>query len=597
MLTLPTASINILIVDDTPDNLRLLAKMLEAQGYVVRKSLNGRMALQSAHRDPPDLILLDINMPDMNGYEVCQQLKASAITQKIPIIFISALDQINSKLQAFESGGQDYITKPFQELEVLARVRSQLLIQEQQRQLRQQNKQLEQAIQVREKAEAEIRHLNADLERRVKARTLEIQQALTFEATLKRISDQVRDCLDSQKILQRAVEELTIVLALDCCNAVFYDPDFPATRICFQASSFDISTRSANAFDVGDAPEVYEQLHHQQICFAFCQLPSLSQQHEASILVCPIFDDQVDQLGILGELWLFKRNYSSFGEMEINLIRQVANQCAIALRQAKLYEAAQAQVTELQRLHQLKDDFLSTISHELRSPIASMKMVIQLLSNLTQQEQGLLEQIAASAAQRDKVEQYLKILREECDRELLLIEDLLSLKYIEAGTFAEQPTQVNCQALLTHLVSTFQPRAHRKGQQLQAQIADDLPIVSCDLIVLNRILTELLTNACKYTPRGETITVTAQRVPFDPLVATSTSSLQIAITNTGVEIPAAELGHIFDKFYRIPSQDPWKQGGTGLGLTLVKKMVEQIGGTIQATSADNQTCFMIGLTV
>ncbi|WP_448571423.1 response regulator [Trichothermofontia sp.] len=597
MLTLPTASINILIVDDTPDNLRLLAKMLEAQGYVVRKSLNGRMALQSAHRDPPDLILLDINMPDMNGYEVCQQLKASAITQKIPIIFISALDQINSKLQAFESGGQDYITKPFQELEVLARVRSQLLIQEQQRQLRQQNQQLEQAIQVREKAEAEIRHLNADLERRVKARTLEIQQALAFEATLKRISDQVRDCLNSQEILQRAVEELMLALALDCCNAVFYDSDFSKNRIYFQAISPDIAAQSTNAFDVGDVPEVYEQLHHQKVCFAFCQLPSLSQQHEASILVCPIFDDQVDQLGILGELWLFKRNYSSFGEMEINLAQQVANQCAIALRQAKLYEAAQAQVTELQRLHQLKDDFLSTISHELRSPIASMKMVIQLLSNLTQQEQGLLEQIAASAAQRDKVEQYLKILREECDRELLLIEDLLSLKYIEAGTFAEQPTQVNCQALLTHLVSTFQPRAHRQGQQLQAQIADDLPIVNCDLIVLNRILTELLTNACKYTPRGETITVTTQRVPFDPLVATSTSSLQIAITNTGVEIPAAELGHIFDKFYRIPSQDPWKQGGTGLGLTLVKKMVEQIGGTIQATSADNQTCFMIGLTV
>ncbi|MEH2048631.1 GGDEF domain-containing response regulator [Nostoc sp.] len=151
---------NILVVDDTPDNLRLLAKMLELQGYTIRKSLNGRMALQAAERHPPDLILLDINMPEMNGYEVCQQLKASKITNHIPIIFISALDQINDKLQAFELGGQDYITKPFQELEVLMRVKNQLLIKQQHQQLLEQNQSLEGEIQERLKAEAEVRQLS-----------------------------------------------------------------------------------------------------------------------------------------------------------------------------------------------------------------------------------------------------------------------------------------------------------------------------------------------------------------------------------------------------------------------------------------------------
>ncbi|MEH1768702.1 GGDEF domain-containing response regulator [Nostoc sp.] len=151
---------NILVVDDTPDNLRLLAKMLELQGYIIRKSLNGRMALQAAYRHPPDLILLDINMPEMNGYEICQQLKASKITNHIPIIFISALDQINDKLQAFELGGQDYITKPFQELEVLMRVRNQLFIKQQHQQLLEQNQRLEGEIQERLKAEAEVRQLS-----------------------------------------------------------------------------------------------------------------------------------------------------------------------------------------------------------------------------------------------------------------------------------------------------------------------------------------------------------------------------------------------------------------------------------------------------
>lgn len=161
MVTLlkPAIDTNILIVDDNPDNLRLLAKMLEAQNYFVRKSLNGRMALQAIQREPPDVILLDITMPEMSGFEVCQQLKASPTTTNIPIIFISALDCVDDKVRAFELGGQDYITKPFQELEVLMRVKNQLLIQQQRQQLIEQNQRLEQEIQERMKAEAEVRIL------------------------------------------------------------------------------------------------------------------------------------------------------------------------------------------------------------------------------------------------------------------------------------------------------------------------------------------------------------------------------------------------------------------------------------------------------
>ncbi|HEY9625964.1 MAG TPA: diguanylate cyclase [Coleofasciculaceae cyanobacterium] len=160
LLLKPNNTIDILIVDDTPDNLRLLTQILESQGYLVRKALNGKMALQGVHRHPPDLILLDITMPEMDGYEVCQQFKASEATANIPIIFISALDRIDDKARAFEIGGQDYITKPFQELEVLMRVKNQLLIQQQYQQLTQQNQRLEQEIVERLKAEAKVRQLS-----------------------------------------------------------------------------------------------------------------------------------------------------------------------------------------------------------------------------------------------------------------------------------------------------------------------------------------------------------------------------------------------------------------------------------------------------
>jgi len=133
---------DILIVDDTPDNLRLLSAMLSHQGFAVRKALSGQRALFSAQTDPPDLILLDIKMPEMNGYQVCRALKEDPRTCEVPIIFISALDDAIDKVQAFAAGGIDYVTKPFQEAEVLARIENQLRIQRLQRQLLKQNEEL-----------------------------------------------------------------------------------------------------------------------------------------------------------------------------------------------------------------------------------------------------------------------------------------------------------------------------------------------------------------------------------------------------------------------------------------------------------------------
>jgi response regulator RpfG family c-di-GMP phosphodiesterase len=118
----PQSQGNMMIVDDNPANLKLLEDMLRQQGYEVRSFPRGRLALAGADQDPPDLILLDINMPEMNGYEVCARLKSSARLRGIPVIFLSALSATEDKIKGFQSGGVDYISKPFQFEEVLARV-------------------------------------------------------------------------------------------------------------------------------------------------------------------------------------------------------------------------------------------------------------------------------------------------------------------------------------------------------------------------------------------------------------------------------------------------------------------------------------------
>lgn len=135
----PDSKAKILIVDDTLENINLLATMLSEYGYKVRKALNGQLALMGVQTSPPDLILLDINMPEMNGYEVCKKLKESANTREIPVIFLSALDDVLDKVKAFSVGGVDYISKPFQFEEVLARVENHLTIQRLQNSLNERN--------------------------------------------------------------------------------------------------------------------------------------------------------------------------------------------------------------------------------------------------------------------------------------------------------------------------------------------------------------------------------------------------------------------------------------------------------------------------
>ncbi|MBW8010420.1 MAG: response regulator [Chloroflexi bacterium] len=153
---------DILIVDDTPDNLRLLSTFLTDQGFKVRSVISGPMALTATRSSPPDLILLDITMPEMNGYEVSQRLKQDEQTRDIPIIFISALNETLDKVKAFSVGGVDFITKPFQFEEVLARVETHLSLRKLQTQLQTLNDELEGRVEART---AELVELNSAYER------------------------------------------------------------------------------------------------------------------------------------------------------------------------------------------------------------------------------------------------------------------------------------------------------------------------------------------------------------------------------------------------------------------------------------------------
>ena len=442
----------------------------------------------------------------------------------------------------------------------------------------------------------QVQRLNADLERQVHIRTAELQLASEFEATLKRITDRVRDSLDEDQILQTAVQELAMALGVTSCNAALYDLEHRTSKVSYEYTDSRVALQG-RVVQMDNFPEGYQQLLQGQY-FQFCSLTPNPLRGYVAMLACPILDNEV----VMGDLWLVSHKYRAFNQQDIGLVQQVANQCAIAIRQARLYQKAQAQVEVLAELNRLKDDFLSTVSHELRTPMSNIKLATQMLETILfrnagqpPSQGGLNSEDAAlilPAAAFSKAVKYFQILKDECQREISLINDLLDLSRLETGNDVPVLQAIDLASWLRQRIAPFLERARSQEQTLQISIPSNLPVFVTDPSHLDRIVTELLNNACKYTPAGETITVTVQIVESADV---RSQVLQMYVCNSGVEISGEELNRIFDKFYRIPNNDPWKHGGTGLGLALVKKLVESLGGTIQVDSADRQTRFVVEL--
>ena len=534
----------ILIVDDTPDNLLVLFSYLEQQGYRVLLAEDGESALQIAQAQTPDLILLDVLMPEIDGFETCRRLKAKPKTKEIPIIFLTALSETVNKVQGFRLGGVDYITKPSEQEEVLVRIQTHLNLRKMRQTLAKQNKKL--------------------------------QQALNFEGLNRRITNKLRDSLDEQQILETATRELAEVLDINSCQIELYNSDRTTATIAYE-HAIALPECQGITRNVRDFPELYEQLLNKVPVQLVEQIPQFSPQDiQVTRLACPIFDDR----GILGNLWGLKPPTEVFTNSEIRLMQQVAARCAIAMRQARLYAAANQKVEDLAKLNQLKDDFLKTISHELKAPMSSIQLAAQTIETLLANQQN--------PRNSTTFKRVIQIFHESCDRQKQLVDDLLALCYIDAKAQTIQLEKFDLNHWVPDLVQLYFNQTRSQQQELVLDLAPEKIEIFTDPAILERIVREFLHNACKYTPAEQVITVQTE---------TNESEVSLCVVNTGVEIPIDEQELIFDRFYRIPNNDPWQYGGTGLGLTLVKKLAAMLDATIDVTSENEQTVFCIKFSV
>ncbi len=245
-----------------------------------------------------------------------------------------------------------------------------------------------------------------------------------------------------------------------------------------------------------------------------------------------------------------------------------------AERQYIALEAAELRMHELQKLNRLKDDFLSTVSHELRTPMSNIRMAITLLKSSTSQE---------------KQGKFLQMLEQQCDREIELINNLLDLQSLEGNMTSLVMDWIDLPQWLSKQLLPFEYQTQTREQIITLEISSKVNIVFSHAVTLARIINELLNNACKYAPQGGTIQVCVQPMTCE--------AIQLKVANNSPDLAQEDLAHVFDKFYRIPNADPWSHSGVGLGLALVKKLVEQLGGTIEAISALGIVTFSVVLPI
>lgn len=623
-----TPAPQILIVDDVLENLELLCHFLTEVGYEVISALDGESALQQVNHHPPELILLDVMMPGLTGYEVCQQLKASPQTRDIPVIFLSALAEINDKVRGFEVGGVDYITKPFEIEDVIIRVKNQLTIVQQQKQLQQQKTQLEKEIQERRRVE------------------LALQDSIKREKTSARVIQRMRQTLNLNTIFNATTAELRKVLQCDRVVIYQFNPDWSGKFVAESVESGWIPLVKAQNYDlvmnqaaISNSDCVFERLTEiseiivqdtylqetqggvysrgvsyrcveniYKSHFSPCYIDLLERFQAKSYLTVAIFCG--NQLwGLLAAYQ--NTNFRKWEQTEMQMVVQIASQLGVAVHQAQLFSKIKQQTEELKIAKQsaesanaAKSEFLANMSHELRTPLNAILGFAQILK----------KDFSMSLEQRKHIE----IINRSGEHLLDLINDVLELSKIEAGKTTLMEARFDLLMLLHNIKDMLHLKAESKGLLFELEISPTVPqYIIADERKLRQVLANLLGNAIKFTEKGRVqLCVSAEKkAGQEPSIELHNSmvnsdypelcsqfnfstvleglsknpkiQIQFKIKDTGVGISPEELCLLFEAFSQTEAGRQSGQG-TGLGLPISRHFVQLMGGDIQVESIRDQ---------
>ncbi len=519
----------ILVVDDTPTNLDVLFDFLNNAGFKVLFAEDGESALEKARYANPDLILLDILMPGMDGFETCRRLKQQETTADIPVIFLTALTETTDKVKGLSLGAVDFITKPLQYEEVLARVKTHLRLQSLTQQLQAQNQRS---------------HLFADV-------TLKIRQSLQIDDILQTSVTEVKTILQADRVLiYRLWPDGT---GSGVAEAV--QPGLPQVMgTVFPQEVFPLDSKEQ--YRHGRIRSLVDATQDQQI--SPCLIEFLQQFEVQAKLVVPILA-QGDLWGLLiAHQCAAPRQWTVF---ETELLEQLADQIAIALTQAQLLEQETLQRQELARSNAELQQFAYIASHDLQEPL---RMVTSYLQLLERRYKGQLDPDA---------DDFIQFAVDGALRMRTLINDLLT--YSRIGTRGHAFELTSCTAAVEQAIANLKLAIEESGAVITYP---DLPQLQADPTQLIQLFQNLLSNAIKF--HGEA------PVRIAIAISQTEDAWLFSVQDNGIGLDPQYADQIFVIFQRLNNRTHYP--GTGIGLAVCKKIVERHGGKIWVEAELNQ---------
>jgi signal transduction histidine kinase/DNA-binding response OmpR family regulator len=572
---------SILIVDDSPTNLRLLSHVLSEQGYKVRVATNGTRALESVHANPPDLILLDVMMPDIDGYAVCEQLKADEQTRDIPVIFVSALDDAFDKVRAFTAGGVDYIAKPFQPEEVLARVHVHL-------DLYRAQQALAQRIQEKEDLLLELDGTNAQLQREIGERR-QIGDTLQIYAErlqiLHEIGQSILGAHSSETIALAAVNrtwtlipcqrvmviEQTEMGETKLLAAESRGADVPSLEVGERHTLFEERALSAgHVLGVADLDRLSSRSPLQQ---------SLYEEGIRAYLVVPLFVRNE----LIGTFHLEAQEPGLFTADHVTSAIEISAMLTLAIQQNRLYNLAQQEIAVRkqaeERLRQYADEleaqnaeldaFAHTVAHDLKNPLTSLigfsDLVESRFARMSDERlESSLHAISQSALKMDSIVS-----------ELLLLASVRGMDNVQTHPLDMASLIDGAHQRIAHLIDTHQPAI---------VLPETWPEAWGYGPWVEEVWVNYFSNALKYGGESPRVEFGADPPTFSVSAIRGQTTRKVVrfwVRDNGPGLAPDQQAQLFTPFERLHQA---RARGHGLGLSIVKRIVEKLGGEVGVES-------------